>query len=208
MPDMNKPVLQKMIKELCGLENRDRVYLPTEMRVGNGWNGSLEGFFSDGVAMVYCQGGNTDWSECASLDSVLRDNGFSICSRGSVFRFSGEQCRKFIANFTDYYNRQNEEGQKRLLLLHKEHDKQMRVDVNSVLNRCYSKLRLENMYLLMQTPKQYRTYQEIASAIEGDMASNFAELCGMDSNGRVERWKKMASDIAAKSLCWGKPLYL
>ena len=72
---MNKPVLQKMIKELCGLENRDRVYLPTEMRVGNGWNGSLEGFFADGVVMVYCQGGNTDWSECASLDSVLRDNG-------------------------------------------------------------------------------------------------------------------------------------
>lgn len=205
---MNKPVLQKMIKELCGLENRDRVYLPTEMRVGNGWNGSLEGFFADGVVMVYCQGGNTDWSECASLDSVLRGNGFSIYSRGIVFWFSGEQCRKFLANFTDYYNQQTEEGQKRLLLLHKEHDKQMRVDANSVLNRCYSKLGLENMHITMQYPMQYRTYQEITKAIEGDMASNFVELCGMDSEGRIERWKKMASDIAAKSLCWGKPLYL
>lgn len=204
---MNKTELKNKITQLCSLENRDRTYLPTDMRVGNGWNASLEGFFSDGLAIVYCQSTETDWDDCVTIDQLL-GNGFVLNSCGMRVVFDKTQCEKFLANFASYYARQTEPKQKERLLLHKEHDKQMRVDANSVLNRCYSKLRLENMYLLMQTPKQYRTYQEITKAIEGDMASNFAELCGMDSNERVERWKKMATDIAAKSLCWGKPLYL
>ena len=128
---MNKTELKAKIAELCSLENRDRTYLPTDMRVGNEWNASLKGFFSDGLAIVYCQSSKTDWDDCATIDQLL-GNGFVINSRGMRVAFDKEQCEKFLANFASYYARQTEPKQKELLLLHKEHDTELRMDFNNV----------------------------------------------------------------------------
>lgn len=192
---MNKTELKTKIAELCSLENRDRTYLPTNMRVGNEWNASLEGFFSDGLAIVYCQSSETDWDDCATIDQLL-GNGFVINSRGMRVAFDKEQCEKFLANFASYYARQTEPKQKELLLLHKEHDTELRMDFNNVVNHWYDRLRLNNLYDRTSSNPRYRKYKAIESAVSNDWKEHFVELCGMASKERVQRWERVAEETA------------
>lgn len=187
----NNELLVK-IKETCNLIDYDRVYLPTEMRVNNGWNASLIGFYNNGDVIIRVAT-DTDWDDNVTLGTLMRD-GFCLHTRGVSCSFSKSDCDKFIANFCDYYKQQTEPKQKELHMLHKEHDKQMRMDFNSVVNDWYGRLRLDYVPTHMSSPKRDR-YHRIEKALSADWKENFAELCKLTPTERVARWKGIAGKV-------------